>query len=438
MFPKLSPESVLISSDGRLLDVLFVGECTHDFTVAAGRLCEIFKPVNSAGDVSPVHNWCSTEWMWPSESDRTHSWLLQNRRDLKSAGVWCSDGIYATDLERTLQTRNSPKSTFDVVLWIMPYPDKRTTNYGRPIDLHFHHRMNDLLYWFSMSAAQLLRDGGKIVVVVKRTQYYDWKLNWPVQLGERQVFEPSPYRWDWEPLLNTGYFAHFGNAKDNDREASFFNPHDSVAVLWQALDNFQLHGQPHGLQHGEQLEVGWKTIEKGTRLFVSSYANMYLDNACAIKVGRLTKGVILTASGNVVHSSGEGHMVPIDLLAWSNWGNLAPEEHLNYEDVFFCREGNIYMQGSLPSGQFKEGAKVEALVDRDYFSPNWVIISLSVWVKWQHVQLERDMLQKGMGPVVCKTASLYDRGGYHQMPHRRWRKVNPLRRLSRSPCGESR
>merc|ERR1712183_1127202 len=65
----LRARTLFVCEDGALKDVLFVGECTHVFTVAVGRLCGVLP---TSGQTEPAlgvgagTRWCSTELRWPT------------------------------------------------------------------------------------------------------------------------------------------------------------------------------------------------------------------------------------------------------------------------------------------------------------------------------------------------------------------------------------
>lgn len=252
----LHPSAVFGSEGKPMLDVLFVGECDHAFTVAAGRLCGVLPGASCENTAeSAPHSelgsamWCSTELRWPSDDCNIFLQLAENLKTLRSCGVWCSEGIDAHRLHRTLERAQSPCLKFDTVFWMMPYMPNQVCRTIGSIPMLMHH----LILTFVSSAAAVLRDEepcqSSVVVVVSSRQLLSWDLRHTVPVSGRQGWALVPeVKWfDVSLFERHGYQSRFGDGRDRYVEQPVYSRlFDVVAIRWQ------LRKQPATPSPGEE------------------------------------------------------------------------------------------------------------------------------------------------------------------------------------------
>ena len=94
----LKAQEILLSkSSSAAKRMLFVGECTHLFTVAAAKLVSAWL-----GQEHPQLDWCTTELRWPG-SDSMSAELRASEAVLHPFGISIRDGVDATRLDLPLQ-----------------------------------------------------------------------------------------------------------------------------------------------------------------------------------------------------------------------------------------------------------------------------------------------------------------------------------------------
>mmetsp|Transcript_160107 Transcript_160107/g.282330 ORF Transcript_160107/g.282330 Transcript_160107/m.282330 type:complete len:732 (+) Transcript_160107:103-2298(+) len=233
--------SILTAGDGVFKDVLFIGECTHAFSLAAGRLLGMIPHKDETDHPHELGEakWCSTELRWPQDLDRNLDLLLaDNLQILRNHGIWCSDGIDAHRLQRTLDQAKSPCPKFDTVLWMMPFLSDRIR---RPLD-SIAPLMHQYIIAFVESAGYIINDTsrvdeshqGSIIVVVTSSQCLSWDLRQNVPTRNGQVLVPDVRWFDVSQVEPHGYQSRFGDGRDRyvDRP-SFHRMCDMVAVRWR-------------------------------------------------------------------------------------------------------------------------------------------------------------------------------------------------------------
>lgn len=255
--------SVLSADDGNFKDVLFIGECTHAFSVAAGRLCGL---IPHAGETDHRYTlgenakWCSTELRWPQDLDRNLDLqLAENLKLLRTNGIWCSDGIDAHRLQRTLDQAKSPCQKFDTVFWMMPFLSDRIR---RPPD-SIAPLMHQYIIAFVESAGFIITDACRadesyescIIVVVTSSQCLSWDLRQNVPTRNGQVLVPDVRWFDVSQVEQHGYQSRFGDGRDRyvDRP-SFHRMCDMVVVRWRLRKASPSEVVPEGQEAPEQPE----------------------------------------------------------------------------------------------------------------------------------------------------------------------------------------
>eukprot|EP00434_Breviolum_minutum_P029894 symbB.v1.2.026435.t1/scaffold2641.1/size74269/3 len=219
-------------------EVLWVGECTHAFSLAAGRLVGVIPPdaMTTSGSSLPQNSWCSTELQWPRTLEKKLELdLVENLKILRAGGVWCSDGIDALQLETNLNKKNCPLSRFDTVFWMMPYVPDGHWRPAASIAILMHYYIQNYLE----SAAKVCKDDGQLVVVVTSAQCLNWNLlNCKPSYNGRDLL-PEVRWFDVSPFEKHGYQSRFGDGRDRYVDTPVFHRLcDTVAVLWRLTENF--------------------------------------------------------------------------------------------------------------------------------------------------------------------------------------------------------
>eukprot|EP00931_Biecheleriopsis_adriatica_P010176 TRINITY_DN111276_c0_g1_i1.p1 TRINITY_DN111276_c0_g1~~TRINITY_DN111276_c0_g1_i1.p1 ORF type:complete len:595 (+),score=132.48 TRINITY_DN111276_c0_g1_i1:54-1838(+) len=215
-------------------DVLWIGECTHAFSVAAGRLCGVL-PLQ--GDSKQPHSlgertqWCSTELSWPRQLDRnleTH--LADNLRQLRSIGAWCAEDIDAHRLKSTLNRAKSPCVRFDTIFWMMPYVPDRQWRSAENLATMMHYYILE----YVKSALHICKEDGSIMVVVTSVQCLTWELYDIRPRWNGKALKPEVWWFDVSQFEKHGYQSRFGDGRDRfvDRPV-FHRLCDMVAVRWR-------------------------------------------------------------------------------------------------------------------------------------------------------------------------------------------------------------
>eukprot|EP00435_Cladocopium_sp_Y103_P037656 s3369_g10.t1 len=222
----LLARDLLLTSDQKSPKrLLFVGEYTHLFTVAAAKI------VSSQLQLQDLRlEWFSTELRWPCiDSMRTE--LQQSRDHLTPLGVKMRDQVDAT----TLSLGSLQLASLAGAIWAMPYPvGQQERSSHREIAI----AIQSLITRFVKSVSKYLTPpevdgvGGKVSVILLANQHLAWKL--PVELETscgkflREVF------WmDLVPFLACGYRPRFGDRRDSRRQAKYHEGDEVVVVQWR-------------------------------------------------------------------------------------------------------------------------------------------------------------------------------------------------------------
>jgi len=277
--------SLFGSCDSAIKDVLFIGECTHAFSVAAGRLCGMIPHAGHAESPPLCENekvrWCSTELRWPQELERNlYIELASNLKTLRAAGVWCSDGVDGHALEKRINAESCPCSTFQTVFWMMPYvADKKR----RPMDT-VAPLMHQYIMNFVQNAGLLLAEGSSsgadvdkpaVAVVVTSSQLLNWELRKAVTLTNDRVLEPDVRWFDVSEFERHGYQSRFGDGRDRRVEKpAIHRTCDMVVVRWQHRGNL-----PEGKEDELASDVTDQEIRDHRRI-VESLGSVRPGNGC--------------------------------------------------------------------------------------------------------------------------------------------------------------
>ncbi|CAJ1461695.1 unnamed protein product [Effrenium voratum] len=213
-------------------DVLFVGECTHAFSLAAGRLLGVMPFAGAAEHPYQLPcAWCSTELQWPRTLEKKLELdLVDNIKLLRSKGVWCADGIDGLKLQQSLEKAKCPTTRFNTVFWMMPYVPDRQWRPPASIGIMMHYYIQA----YVESAAALCKDDGQVVVVVTSAQCLSWNLyNCNPSFAGRELI-PEVWWFDVSPFERHGYQSRFGDGRDRYVDQPVFHRLcDTVAVCWK-------------------------------------------------------------------------------------------------------------------------------------------------------------------------------------------------------------
>lgn len=224
-------------------DVLWVGECTHSFSLAAGRLAGLIPFADEASHPFSLNKacWCSTELRWPRTLEKKLELdLVENIKLLRSKEVWCADDINGVKLKQTLEKAKCPHSSFDTIFWMMPYvPDRQ----WRP-PASISQMMYYYIQAFLESAAHVCKEDGQLVVVVTSAQCLSWNLyNCKPKWQEREL-QPEVWWFDVAPFEKHGYQSRFGDGRDRYVDHPVFHRLcDTVAVCWRMNSSASAPGE---------------------------------------------------------------------------------------------------------------------------------------------------------------------------------------------------
>ncbi|CAK9060768.1 Alpha-protein kinase 1 (AK1) [Durusdinium trenchii] len=213
----------LLIAGTRAKRLLFVGEYTHLFTVAAAKLVKA-----RLGGLAPLE-WWTTELRWP-DSTRMQQELLESKSFLEPLGVQVLNKVDATQL--TL--RRLPARDLAGALWVMPFPRDVQAQSSSP---EIACAIKDLIVKFVHNVSTLLDPnidgvGGKVSLVLLAHQHLAWKL--PVQLETcRGTFLREVFWLDLIPFLTYGYRPRFGDRRDDRRTARYHEGDHVVIVQWR-------------------------------------------------------------------------------------------------------------------------------------------------------------------------------------------------------------
>jgi len=257
--------SIFGQGEDAFKDVLFVGECTHEFSLAVGRLCGLLPRVDQAESLFTLGNssWCSTELQWPRAFERNlELQLAGNLKKLRSIGVWCSEAVDAHRMKQTLQKTQSPCVSFETVFWMMPYvPDGRWRPPASIAPLMFY-----CIEAFVQSALDVCKEDGAIMVVVTSAQCLSWNLyQCRPKVGDNEIV-PDVRWFDVSEYEEHGYQSRFGDGRDRFVDKPVFHSLcDMVAVRWRPKiaepQSSQLQTTVEGVTE-EEIELRKKQIEE--------------------------------------------------------------------------------------------------------------------------------------------------------------------------------
>jgi len=226
--------SIWGQGDAAFKDVLFIGECTHEFSLAVTRLCGLTPCLGETEHpfrLAETTSWCSTELRWPRAFEQNlELQLAENLKKLRSIGVWCSEAVDAHKVKQTLEKTSSTCCSFDTVFWMMPYvPDgcRRPPTSIAPM-------MYYCIDAFVQSALDVCKDDGSIMVVVTSAQCLSWNLyQCRPKVGDKEII-PDVWWFDVSEYEEHGYQSRFGDGRDRfvDRPV-FHSLCDMVAVRWR-------------------------------------------------------------------------------------------------------------------------------------------------------------------------------------------------------------
>ncbi|CAE7260448.1 mhkC [Symbiodinium sp. CCMP2456] len=213
--------------------LLFVGECTHLFTVAAARLVALWLRSEH-----PRLEWCTTELSWPT-SEKMRSELRASQASLRPFGIDMSENVDATNLKLKLEGLAG-------AVWVMPFPhDMQAQSGSREVVT----AIQGLCTGFVQSTSEYLSPGedgvgGTVSVILLAHQHLAWKL--PITLQTRSgTFLREVFWIDLVPFLTYGYRPRFGDNRDSHRRARYHEGDEVVIVRWRRKLNED--DQPGGM-----------------------------------------------------------------------------------------------------------------------------------------------------------------------------------------------
>ncbi|CAE7322204.1 unnamed protein product [Symbiodinium pilosum] len=213
-------------------DVLWVGECTHSFSLAAGRLAGVIPFAEETQHPFSLNKaWCSTELRWPRTLEKKLELdLVENLKLLRSKGVWCADEVNGVKLQQTLEKAKCPHNSFDTIFWMMPYVPDRQWRPPASISTMMYYYIQAFLE----SAAHVCTENGQLVVVVTSAQCLSWNLyNCKPKWQDREL-QPEVWWFDVAPFEKHGYQSRFGDGRDRYVDYPVFHRLcDTVAVCWK-------------------------------------------------------------------------------------------------------------------------------------------------------------------------------------------------------------
>eukprot|EP00434_Breviolum_minutum_P017974 symbB.v1.2.015849.t1/scaffold1163.1/size134625/9 len=246
----LKAANLLLSDDGsKAKRLLFVGEYTHLFTVAAAKFVKL-----RLQSPNLKLEWYSTELCWP-RLDSMRAEIQQSLDYLRPLGVTAHDNVDATALD--LQLRSLAGA-----IWVMPFPHgQQACSSSREIIL----AMKSLITGFVKSVCQYLDPpesdgvGGKVSVILLAHQHLAWKL--PVELEtSRGIFLREVFWMDLVPLLTYGYRPRFGDSRDAGRTARYHKGDEVVIVQWRR--KLGQEDRPAGMTDSRLLMVLCRRLQK--------------------------------------------------------------------------------------------------------------------------------------------------------------------------------
>jgi len=204
--------------DGRQRRLLFVGECTMSFCVAAAK-------VVSSVDVMP---WVASELVWPAHGDAALD-RESNRQFCTHRGI----RVIAEPVDARV-LKHLPISDADGVIWAMPYPDAYSPHVAKP-SYAVKQAMQELINGFVHAAAPLVRQSdGRISIIIMSQQHLTWKLRRDICVPSVGRFVPEMRVFSLAPFLDVGYRPRFGDNRDClGRRAAYHKSGEAVVVQWR-------------------------------------------------------------------------------------------------------------------------------------------------------------------------------------------------------------